>query len=112
MFNELFSKLEIKYGDDFSWWRVPSVNEVEILKELDIELNKNHNLYKKVKSALAKCDAKDDVLFLLNDDSYAIIHLTWSGKKESTGVFPYFKEFSNLQNALIYIENEYISEYL
>ena len=112
VFDELFSKLEEKYGEDFNWMHMKFLGEETFLKELDKELNENHPLYKKVQAALAKCESNDDVLFLLRDDNYAIVHLTWSGSRETTSRFPYYKEFSNLQSALAHIENEFISKFL
>ena len=85
MFDELFECLEEKYGDDFIWMDIQA-NETSFLAELDSELTESHRLYGKAKAALAKCVSKDDVLYLLHDDSYAIVHLTYS--RSNTVGFP------------------------
>jgi len=109
MFYEMFQCLEEKYGDDFNWMDVQE-NETYLLAELDSELNESHYLFGKAKAAIAKCVSKDDVLYLLNNDSYAIVHLTYS--KNNTVGFPKHIEFPDLQSALHHIENEFLSEYL
>jgi len=104
-----FRSLEEKYGDDFNWMDIHE-NEMYFLAELDSELSESHRLYKKAKAAIAKCVSKDDVLYLLHDGSYAIVHLTY--QKSNTVGFPQHIEFSDLQSALHHIENEFVSEYL
>jgi len=108
MFDELFGILETKHGDDFNWMNVNERGK-SFLDELNSELISAHPLYRKAQAALAKCDSKDDVLFLLYDNSYAIVHLTYSRK--NTNEFPLYKRFSDLQSALAHIEHAYLSEY-
>jgi len=109
MFDDLFECLEEKYGEEFNWMDIQE-NETFFLAELDAELNESHRLYGKAKAALAKCVSKDDMLYLLNDDSYAIVHLSYS--RSNTVGFPKHIEFPDLQSALLHIENEFVSEYL
>lgn len=105
MFDQLFGRLKEKYGDDFNWSDIRGKEEF-FLNELYSELRENHPLHGKAQAALAKCDSKDDVLFLLRNNSYAIVHLTYS--KNNVGGFPRYQEFSDLQSAMLHMENEYL----
>lgn len=108
-FGELFCDLFKKYGNEFSWREIMKTDN-PLLNELNSELNKNHPLYEKGRKAVAKCDSNDDVLFLLYNGNYAIVHLTYS--KNNTAGFPKYKVFMDLPSALRHIEEQYISEFL
>ena len=106
---ELFSKLVRKHGEEFHWLNIKDKQEI-FIKELYSELNENHPLYKvKIANALARSGANDDVLFLLEDGSCIIVHLTWS--KTNISSFPHYIEFSDLQTALKHIEDMFTAEY-
>ena len=109
MFEGLHSELLEKYGDDFNWSKIAKTNNF-FIDELNVELSKTHPLYNRVFKAVAKCDSNDDVLFLLHDDNYAIVHLSYS--KSNINGFPLYKEFTDLQEAIHYIEDQFVSEYL
>jgi len=64
----------------------------------------------KAKKALARCYSQDDVLFLLDDNSYAIVHLTYS--KNNIGGCPSHIVFPDLHSAIGNIEEEYLAEYV
>jgi len=85
------------------------LRQQQFLNELNFELTANHPLFEKAKGAVARCYSQDDYLFLLNDNSYAIMHLTFSHK--NIDGFPQYTHFSDLQSALEYIENEFLAEY-
>ena len=107
MFEDLYGCLIEKYGDEFNWHPVNEAN-ISLIKELRSELNPNHPLYDKAILAAAKCSARDDVLFLLSEGKYAIVHLTYS--TNNTEGFPRYKEFPNIQDAIKYIEEQFIYE--
>ena len=102
----MFENLYIKYGDEFNWYEIMKT-DTHFLDELNSELNEKHPLYKKAIKAVAKCDSNDDVLFLLNNNTYAIIHLTYS--KDSTGKFPLYINLANFSSAIKYIEEQLIN---
>jgi hypothetical protein len=104
MFDKLYSKLLDKYGDDFNWAKISEAGS--FLDEVNSELNDTHPLFEKVVKAVAKCEANDDVLFLLNDSSWVIVHLTYSKNNEKG--FPIYKSFSDLLSAMKYIEEQFV----
>ena len=56
-------------------------------KELERELHEGHSLYGKKYRIIARRYDRDDILLQLENSELAIVHLTWSQKKESSG-FP------------------------
>ncbi len=60
--------------------------------------------------SIAKCDSSDDVMYVLEGERYAIIHLTYSENIDIT--YPHFLLFETLQDALKHIEKIYIKEYI
>jgi hypothetical protein len=108
MFDALFGQLIDKYGDEFNWYRINETN-TSFIHELHSELKPGHPLYEKAIMAVAKCTSRDDVLFLLTDDSYAIVHLTYS--TYNTEGFPQIKVLSNIQDTINYIEEQFLLEY-
>ncbi|GAA0075993.1 hypothetical protein UT300005_03710 [Clostridium sp. CTA-5] len=101
----MFSDLIDKYGEDFNWW-IP--NNMDCFnKQLKQELVKEHKLYGKNLKAIAKCETNDNVLFQSESRIY-IIHLLW---KKGNKDFPLFIEFIGLNDAINYIEKEYIDKY-
>ena len=107
MSENLFFELIKKYGEDFNW--IETKNDV-FVNQLNLELDKTHLLYARVKKALAKCESNDDVLFLLDNNDFAIVHLTYSTKNANG--FPKHKYFSNLPSAISYIEQQFVSEFM
>jgi len=101
--------LTSKYGQNFDWQEIKDKNNW-FLQELISELNESHVLFEKPKEVVARRFSQDDILCLLNDNTYAIIHLTYS--KNNAKGSPKFIVFDSLQSALCYIEDEYISEYI
>lgn len=101
----MFSNLIDKYGDDFNWW-IP--NNMEFLnKQIKRELVEEHKLYGETLMPIAKCESNDDVLYQSKDRFY-IVHLLWKkGNKES----PSFFEFINLEEAIDYIEKDYVNKF-
>ena len=107
MLDELLNKLIEKYGDDFNWG---ITNDDYFLDELNKELSVDHPLYHKADKTVARCYSNDDVLFMLDDLSYAINHLTYS--KTNINGYPRYRCFPNAASVIEYIEKEYIAEFL
>ena len=105
MFENLYNELIDKYGDSFNWTKILKT-KTSFLEELNSELSKMHPLYKRAVKAVAKCDSNDDVLFLLDNDNWAIVHLTYS--KNNIDEFPKYKYFSNISDAMTHIEEQFI----
>ena len=107
--DEALGNLIEKYGDEFTWDFVPYTqtgNKGSLMPELRAELSETHPLYyRKIHLAVARCYANDDVLFLGEDEKYFIIHLTYS--KTNLPGFPVWVEFSDLNSAITYIEEQY-----
>jgi hypothetical protein len=95
----------VKKLDDFNWG---ILKDNHFLNVLNSELTADHPLYGKARKALARCHSQDDFLFLLDDKSYAIVHLTFS--KNNIGGTPYYIKFADLQSVIHEIENESLSE--
>jgi len=70
-------------------------------EELNAQLGKKHPLYRKFNKPIARCYSQDDVLYQLNDGTYAIIHLTYSRSNQDG--WPRFIAFKNLENAVKHI---------
>lgn len=75
-------------------------------RELIKEVSENHILYGVEVKEIARREDCDDVLFLLLDGSnrYAVVHLTWSGKREDSKNYPKTRLYDNLEEVII---NEY-----
>lgn len=105
---EVFGDLFDRYGEEFDWHMVPLTDKT-FVEELKREIGKDHFLYGREIWAVAKCDARDDVLYLSVDEDgkgvYYIFHLTYSGHNLSG--FPRYKKFSGIKEAGEYIEQEF-----
>lgn len=79
--------------------------------ELHKELSPQHKLYKNEVTAIAKRVDCDDVLFKLEDETFAVVHLTWSGKRDQDSNFPWTVLYTSLEefvnNAMAPDANEY-----
>jgi len=47
-------------------------------QQLDLEIGRGHDLWQTGAKIVARSDADDDVMAMLNDGRYAIVHLTWN----------------------------------
>ena len=71
-----------------------------LVDELKREGSRGHVLHDEEVSTIARCDDGDDVLyFLVNKNSFAVVHLTWANQPESppwpmTKIFKTFDEFA------------------
>ena len=71
-----------------------------LIEEIEKEINSNHVLYGRKSIPIAIKEDDDDVIFKISDGSYALVHLTWSGKQEKDERFPFTEIFSNLKDLL------------
>ena len=55
----------------------------EFSSELNRELTTEHPLYGLSMTPLAHSTAADDVLFAMDNEEVALVHLTWSGRPET-----------------------------
>ena len=72
------------------YWDAIEMDEKNIqslIKEFKLELPENHILYNKSIDLIARKTHNDDIILELEDGKIAIVHLTWSSKKEKNG-FP------------------------
>lgn len=108
---EVFYDLYNKYGDDFNWHMIPYTNKT-FVEELRKEIGRDHFLYDKRIWAVAKCDSKDDVLYLSDENTgtYYIFHLTYS--IHGIGNVPKYKRFIDIKAVKDYMEQEFMKEYL
>jgi hypothetical protein len=74
--------LSASLGLQEPWYR-PSPEQMATLeREAFIEVGPGHQLYGRSLATVAKCEACDDVLFHVGDETWAIVHLTWTGRTE------------------------------
>ena len=105
--NEVISginSLSVKYGEGFSWGVITDGSSFvnELRKETDM------SLYTDIK-AIARSYSNDDVLFILDNTTYRIYHLTYSSDRQNG--FPKFIGFSDGAEAVSYIEKQYVEEH-
>ncbi len=83
-------------GDPYSAIDEERRNSVE--KELERELPIDHVLAgRSIRAVAARAD-HDDILFEVLGMGYAVVHLTWSGHRESNPAWPSTQLFSSLQD--------------
>ncbi|NIT60695.1 MAG: hypothetical protein GWN00_32175 [Aliifodinibius sp.] len=81
--------METKFMEWQDPWQPANDNSQNIESELKKELNEGHKLYGKRLKVKARRIDNDDVLFELSDGNYAVVHLTWSVKKEINSDWPH-----------------------
>jgi hypothetical protein len=60
----------------------------DLTRQLVNEIGSNHVLYGKILKTLARRQDNDDVLFLVNEQTFAVVHLTWSQQRHSERHWP------------------------
>lgn len=64
-------------------WVAPAADEAGGLeREASVEVGPGHELSGRTLTAIARCSDCDHVVFRLDDDTWAVVHLTWSHKAE------------------------------
>lgn len=90
-------------------WLIPwhSIDRTEIreslLKELHRELPSSHALSNEQLIPIGRRQDCDDILVALEDGRVAIVHLTWSGKREPVPDSPWTKLFDSFDH---FVETE------
>ena len=90
-----------KIKDD--WDFLDNKENLLFMKELTNELNEKHLLHNRVEKAIMRRHSQDDVLYMLKDGKFVIVHLTYSKNNESG--WPRYKEFLTFEEAKQYIYN-------
>ena len=62
-----------------------------LTSQLEKEMSKDHVLYGREVSTLARRQDNDDVLFLIDNKVFAVVHLTWNNNPHSDGHWPKVK---------------------
>lgn len=78
------------------------VTDLPLHEELHRELGESHPLHQVPARAIARRKDNDDVLFFLSEGTspLVVVHLTWSGKKETDPRFPAFTLYSSIEDWL------------
>ncbi|HEY4175236.1 MAG TPA: hypothetical protein VGM90_00320 [Kofleriaceae bacterium] len=79
------------------WIAAEGERQGSLERELERELPLEHELAGKSMRALAVRTDKDDVLFEVVGGGYAVVHLTWSGRRDRNPAFPSTQLFSSLK---------------
>lgn len=72
------------------WWDLRGRGDLEqqqrdaLTRELVTELSSAHPLHGQALTVVARSEADDDVLVALSSGGWAVVHLTWSRKAESS----------------------------
>ena len=64
------------------WWRPEDTNLSAVKSELESELSPGHALYRVPLDIRARCGGCDEVLVSVADGTFALVHLTWSRRRE------------------------------
>jgi hypothetical protein len=78
------------------WQAVEDGQRAKLEQELARELPAGHVLAGKAVRAVAARTDRDDVLFLVPDGGCAVVHLTWSGRREASSEWPSTVLYSSL----------------
>ena len=72
-------------SEDFRepWLRLEVRQAQAFEREAEQEIAPDHDLHGLGLSAVAKCEGCDDVVIRASDETFAMVHLTWSRKPES-----------------------------
>lgn len=106
---EAFRDLCDQYGEDFNWRALPPAQD-SFVAELKAEIGPQHFPDHAPLSAVAKCDANDDVLFFAGheagEDIYDLVHLTYS--RHNAKGFPAFRKSAGIARAKEYIARQHV----
>lgn len=80
------------------WTMMYGEYEQEFIEELQREIDQKHPLYRRDVFAIAVRRDPDAVIFqTVDDEIYAVVHLTWSGRRETTAGRPMTELLENRQ---------------
>ena len=69
--------------------------EQDLTNQLEREIGKTHILYGKTTKTLARRQDNDDVLFLVDNEKFAVVHLTWTSQRQTDNRWPRTQLFDN-----------------
>lgn len=69
-----------------------------LISQLEREISSNHILFDKKVETLARRLDNDDVLFLVEDSSFVVVHLTWSNNSHNDGRFPISEKYDSWED--------------
>lgn len=79
-------------------WEPIKDKHEQFINELLKEVGDKHSLYGVKVKPIGRATNQDDVLFFIPERNiYAVVHLTWSGKKDMHPNFPSTKYFDTLE---------------
>jgi len=95
-------------------WRLITREEKPALeRELAAEIGKGHVLTAYTYSAYARLSSRDDVLFEVHQVGsgyrYAVVHLTWKGRREKDPHWPsttFYSSFDEFKREVMYPDKE------
>lgn len=68
------------------WFAVTAKEKEAFEKEFSKELHGSHFLYEKKLNLIGRREDRDDILFIISGTTkLAVVHLTWSGRRETGG---------------------------
>jgi hypothetical protein len=81
------------------WHPIDAERGIALERELARELSPAHAIYGRAVKAVAACQDCDDVLFEVDEgkSGYAVVHLTWIMKMETTPNYPSTEIFQSLE---------------
>lgn len=77
--------------------------EQDLIDQLKREIGKTHILHGKTIKTLAKRQDNDDVLFLVDDEKFAVVHLTWASQRQTDNCWPATQFFDNWDDLYVKI---------
>ena len=89
---------------EFTWlkpWVAADRHGIALVSELNRELNPTHILFEMCHRAIGRRIDCDDVLFECTDGTFALVHLTWLGKKDLHPDFPWTRLFLTFEEFTI-----------
>lgn len=72
--------------------------EQDLTGQLQREISKDHLLHGKTTKTLARRQDNDDVLFLVDNEKFAVVHLTWANQRHTDNHWPTTQLFDNWDN--------------
>ncbi len=72
--------------------------EQDLTDQLEKEISSSHVLYGKAVKTLARRQDNDDVLFLIDNGNFAIVHLTWRTQRHVDNRWPTTQLFDNWED--------------
>lgn len=64
-----------------------------LVSQLKREISTNHILFEKKVETLARRQDNDDVLFLVDNSSFTVVHLTWTNNSHNDVRFPICEQY-------------------